>query len=242
MYFVTDTAMCLIHDLERVKSCDELFTYMESVLPALNVRYFSFYEPEKTAGTEIKGVHIHNLPAEWLQRYLEMHYDSVSPVLRKMMSTMSPFFWNTLEREGYFDTKATRRMWSEGSEFGLADGFTYPILHANGDMVLFNLATDRFDGDPKLAPTIQLLALHLHGKFKELRGLDRMMPLPKLTSRERECLAWAAAGKTNWEIGEILSISEASVRTYIKRAMQKLGATAKVQAIVTASRLHLIPA
>jgi DNA-binding CsgD family transcriptional regulator len=240
MDFVTDNTVRLIQDLECVKSCDELGDFMKSILCFLNVRFFSFYEPDKTRGTEIKGIHIHNLPPEWLQRYLDMRYDFVSPVLRKMMCTKMPFFWSTLKCEGYLDSKESQRMWSESHEFGLGDGFTFPIMHTNGDMVLFNLACNRLEDDPRLPPSIQLISVYLHEKFKELRGLDRAAPIPNLTNRECECLAWAGAGKTNWEIGEILSISEATVRTYFKRAKHKLGVTTKVQAIVSASRHRLI--
>jgi DNA-binding CsgD family transcriptional regulator len=240
MEFITDHSLRFIEDLERVKSEDELVAFIRATLYRLGLRYFSYYEPAKTRGTEIRGINIHNVPQEWLQRYLEQGYDAVNPVICKINRTRSPFFWNTLRSEGYFDSKQTRRMWSEGSEFGLGDGFTFPIFHTNGDMVLFNLACDRLEDDPRLPPAILLISIYLHEKFKALRGLNRAEHIPDLTNRECECLAWAGAGKTNWEIGEILSISEATVRTYFKRAKHKLGVTTKIQAIVSAARHRLI--
>jgi DNA-binding CsgD family transcriptional regulator len=240
MEFITDRGLRFVQDLERVQSEDGLFAFVKATAEELGLRYFSYYEPAKTSGTEIRGVNIHNIPEEWLHRYLEQGYDSVNPVIRKINRSRSPFFWSTLQSEGYFESKKARRMWSEGSAFGLLDGFTFPILHPNGDMVLFNLVGDRFDDDPRLPPAIMLIAIHLHEKFKDLRGFNRLAPAPELTERECECLAWAAAGLTNWQIGERLSISESSVRTYIARAKHKLGVTSRAQAFVLATRYRLI--
>ncbi|WP_447973005.1 LuxR family transcriptional regulator [Nitrospira sp. Kam-Ns4a] len=38
---------------------------------------------------------------------------------------------------------------------------------------------------------------------------------PVLTKREREVLEWMKEGKTNWEIGRILGISERTVRFHV---------------------------
>lgn len=62
-----------------------------------------------------------------------------------------------------------------------------------------------------------------------------------LSERERECLRWAAAGKTDWEIGQILSLSEKTVNVYIARAKTKFGVKSRAQAILLASRAGHIP-
>lgn len=62
-----------------------------------------------------------------------------------------------------------------------------------------------------------------------------------LSGRERECLRWAAAGKTDWEIGQILSLSEKTVNVYITRAKTKFGVKSRAQAILLASRAGHIP-
>jgi DNA-binding CsgD family transcriptional regulator len=55
-----------------------------------------------------------------------------------------------------------------------------------------------------------------------------------LTPRERECLQWVAAGKTDWEISQILSISEQTVHGYVQNALAKLGARTRAQAVALA--------
>jgi DNA-binding CsgD family transcriptional regulator len=62
----------------------------------------------------------------------------------------------------------------------------------------------------------------------------------QLSRRERECLAWTAQGKSSWDIGMILNISENTVNFHVKNAMRKLGTTSRTVAVVKAIRLNLI--
>lgn len=61
-----------------------------------------------------------------------------------------------------------------------------------------------------------------------------------LTQREREVLRLLADGNTNEAIGAELSISPQTVRTHVQKAMEKLGAGTRVQAVATALREELI--
>ena len=62
----------------------------------------------------------------------------------------------------------------------------------------------------------------------------------ELSDREKACLSWAAAGKSSWEIGRILCISENTVIFHIKNAMRKLGANSRTLAAFKAVELGLI--
>jgi DNA-binding CsgD family transcriptional regulator len=61
-----------------------------------------------------------------------------------------------------------------------------------------------------------------------------------LTGRERECLAWTVIGKTAWEIGMILSISERTAHQHVQSAARKLGTASKHQAALVALRMGWI--
>jgi len=61
-----------------------------------------------------------------------------------------------------------------------------------------------------------------------------------LTQREREVLRLLADGMTNEAMGAELSISPQTVRTHVQKAMEKLGAQTRVQAVATALREGLI--
>ena len=63
-----------------------------------------------------------------------------------------------------------------------------------------------------------------------------------LSDREKACLRWTALGKSSWEIGRILMISENTVIFHIKNAMRKLGVNNRTLAAVKAVQLGLIEA
>jgi DNA-binding NarL/FixJ family response regulator len=64
--------------------------------------------------------------------------------------------------------------------------------------------------------------------------------VPQLTQREREVLRLLADGFANEEIGRQLYISPETVRTHIRKAMAKLDAETRTQAVAKALRLSLI--
>ncbi len=67
---------------------------------------------------------------------------------------------------------------------------------------------------------------------KQVQQSDRI----DLTPRERECLQWAATGKSEWEISQILGISEHTSEKHLLNAKTKLGAVNRVQAVAEAIR------
>ncbi len=62
----------------------------------------------------------------------------------------------------------------------------------------------------------------------------------KLAPRELESLHWCSRGKTNWEIGQILGISERTVEHHISSAARKLQCSTRAQAVAQAIREQLI--
>jgi DNA-binding NarL/FixJ family response regulator len=79
--------------------------------------------------------------------------------------------------------------------------------------------------DPVLAGTLAVSAVS--------RG-------PQLTSRERDVLRLLADGLANEEIGRRLFISSETVRTHVRKAMTKLDADTRTEAVAKALRQHLI--
>jgi len=63
---------------------------------------------------------------------------------------------------------------------------------------------------------------------------------PELTQRERDVLRLLADGLSNEEIGKRLFISAETVRTHVRKAMDKLDADTRTQAVAKALREHLI--
>jgi DNA-binding CsgD family transcriptional regulator len=71
-------------------------------------------------------------------------------------------------------------------------------------------------------------------------AVDRTNDLSLLTRQELECLRWCKEGKTNWEIGEILAISEKTAEFHLSNAMRKLGASNRITAVVMGIKRGMI--
>lgn len=87
----------------------------------------------------------------------------------------------------------------------------------------------------------QALATRMIATHVEACGLARQASMPhKLTRREVQCLRWAAAGKTDPEIGIILSLSVSTVRFHLRNASGRLGASGRASAIQKAAGLGFV--
>lgn len=91
---------------------------------------------------------------------------------------------------------------------------------------------------------------HFHESYLRISGASARGPQlehrplaqagGEFTQRERDVLQWLALGKTNWEIGMILGISERTVKFHLNNVFQKLGVANRAQAVLQANRLGLI--
>ncbi len=93
-------------------------------------------------------------------------------------------------------------------------------------------------GDALLSPSV---TRRLITKFAAPER-DRSPPveLSALTEREREIMALVATGMSNVEIAKLLTISPATAKTHINRAMAKLGARDRAQLVVVAYQTGLV--
>jgi DNA-binding NarL/FixJ family response regulator len=93
-------------------------------------------------------------------------------------------------------------------------------------------------GDALIAPAI---TKRLIAQFA--RSAPARVPpaaLGELTPREREVLVLVARGLSNAEIATELVLSDATVKTHVKRLLSKLGLRDRVQAVVLAYEVGLV--
>jgi DNA-binding NarL/FixJ family response regulator len=97
------------------------------------------------------------------------------------------------------------------------------------------------DGNALLAPSV---TRRLISRLASAPGHDRPPPreLGALTVREREVMALVATGLSNEEIAGRLTISPATAKTHVSRAMIKLGARDRAQLVVIAYQTGLVVA
>jgi DNA-binding NarL/FixJ family response regulator len=94
-------------------------------------------------------------------------------------------------------------------------------------------------GEALLSPTV---TRRLIAEFVSRPSRPDLVPedMSILTAREREVVALAALGLSNEEIARDLSLSPATARTHVSRAMIKLGARDRAQLVVFAYQSGLV--
>jgi two-component system, NarL family, response regulator len=70
--------------------------------------------------------------------------------------------------------------------------------------------------------------------------LAESMAHPELSERERQVLQYIANGRSNKEIGQVLYISENTVKAHVKSILTKLDAMGRTEAIAIATKRGLI--
>lgn len=174
-------------------------------------------------------------PDEWRERYLAKDYIKKDPAVLHMLRARDPYTWqDMLDCPDY--TAPQRRIVHEASEFDLKNGFIVPLFGLRSGTAMVTFAGGNTDLSLRERAELHLMAIYAHARIRALLPRHRDAALPFLSERERECLQWASAGKTDWEIGEILSISEKTANAHIERVKHKYDVATRVQAVVLALR------
>jgi DNA-binding CsgD family transcriptional regulator len=155
-----------------------------------------------------------------------------------------PFCWNDLDKVSPWD-RHQKIMMEEAAAAGLHQGIGLGVYGANNEIAGFGIASSQPFAMPDAYPRlVAVLAHQFHMTFLELEKVTATtQPPPHLSPMEREVLKWLSAGKSKWEIAQVVKsapISEHTVNTHLRRIYQKLGVTGKAQAVTKALLLRLI--
>lgn len=165
------------------------------------------------------------------------------PVMQHCKRGTVPILWD----QSTYVRNGVEELWEEQAAFGYRTGVALAMHMPQGRH--FMLGVDRDEALPKeptaltrIVADLQLFAVHAQDAAIRLFVPPNTLALerPKLTPRELEALRWTMEGKTAWEVGTILGISERTAVLHLQNAMHKLEATNKHQAVLKALRLGLI--
>jgi DNA-binding CsgD family transcriptional regulator len=182
----------------------------------------------------------HNFPADWIDYYFEHAYQTRDPVVLLAPEIERPFLWDSLDRN-FRLSPAQHTLMREAGEAGLRDGAGVPLHGPRGNVCLVTFAAgDGHSGPAAELPTLDVLAAQFHSAYSTVGRCEEARCDQVLSLRERECLQWIASGKSSWDIGMILQISENTVNFHVRNALRKLDANTRTLAVVKAIRFGLI--
>ncbi|MHC8307421.1 helix-turn-helix transcriptional regulator [Pseudomonas sp. PB3P13] len=212
--------------------------YLRGVGFANNIgfNYFSFSTTYPIKDKQSKTVSFNNYPTRWNQEYEQKQIRDIDPIVAHCKHSMLPILWT---KDAYSNTPA---LWEALQTHGLQHGWSQ-ALHdeEKGLCSILSLARSHC---PVSAMELYenlgycvLMARHLHTLVEQSLPKHVAEPgLPRLSDREVDVLNLAASGKTAQESARILNLSPRTIHFHIHSAIEKMGVTNKISAIVAAMK------
>ncbi|HXC56481.1 MAG TPA: LuxR family transcriptional regulator [Rhizomicrobium sp.] len=228
---LTNATFEFIEDIDRQIDAPALIAAFQNFIRKFGMVYFMIGDPRPPPEPYNDYLWATTWPEEWLERW-RSNYLLVDPIVRQLRTQTKPLRWGP--SEGASDETGSRIL-EEASEFRMNAGFAVPVYNRDGLAVVVSMGTESYEIGKTEETCLHIASIYLHAGLERLRAKGAPPPRgPRLTRRERECLSWVAAGKTDWEISQILSIAEQTVHEYVQNALIKLNATTRAQAVAIA--------
>ena len=134
---------------------------------------------------------------------------------------------------------AAQLVMDESREAGMGQGLVIPIHGTSRYRGIVSVSGAQVAADQRSRAAIHLMSLYCHERLSRLQARGSVVAVDRRTSlspRERECLHWVAAGKTDDEIATILAISATTAHWHVENAKRKLDVATRIQAVIAAYR------
>lgn len=176
-------------------------------------------------------------PKGWGRHYIERGYFHTDPVTAEAVSNARPFTYeDALARR---DSPAAQLVMAECREAGMGQGLVIPIHGTSRYRGIVSVSGAQVATDQRSRAAIHLMSLYCHERLTRLQARGSVVAVDRRTAlspRERECLHWVAAGKTDDEIATILAISSTTAHWHVENAKRKLDVATRIQAVIAAYR------
>ena len=240
----------MIQTAQEAGTVEEIHACCSRVCDELGFDYFIYGAQLPTSLVKPHFVIISGYPQAWREHYNANGYLRIDPTVAHCIGNITPLAWSELESRPALHTPEAARFMGEAHDFGLRNGVSFPVHGVGGENAMFSLACSSDRPVPsslveQAMPVAHLLSNYIHEAVRRVfvdRDNGIALGHVQLTQREKECLTWAAEGKTTWETGQILGISERTVIFHLKNVAQKLNVTNRSQAVARAvSQLLITP-
>lgn len=176
-------------------------------------------------------------PDEWARHWWESGYMQHDPIIQFLLKSRKPFSWDTARRHAsQFGTKIL----DESTEFKFSNGIAFPISTGTGPTGCVSLGAPEVPFDSKILAMIEIVSINCYMHLIKLSGAESEYTLSRLSKRETEVMYYVAEGKSNWEIAQILGLSEHSIKSYLKTTATKLDTVNRAHAVSKAIRKGFI--
>lgn len=210
----------------------ELAALLADVLAELGFDHFALLHHASLRQGGGAYIRLDTYPGGWVDELVETGLALEDPVHLASARTHLGFAWDQLPRLVPM-TGRRRAVLERSARHGIGEGFTVPANVPGEPGGSCSFAVRRGRALPRRhLLAAELIGARAFGAARRLRGYPRDGQAPRLSRRELQCLRLVAAGKSNWEIGRLLGISEATASHYVKRARAAYDVASRAQLVV----------
>jgi len=170
---------------------------------------------------------------DWLYAYCKNEYETVDPVLQSLLSTFKTQTW----KQSYSTASSRKQLEfvEEARSVGLTHGITTGMLERDrGFATFFSFAGGDADGTQRFTGLLEYLLPSIHRVLIANTHTPLFNRVKGLSPREMTVLLWMKEGKTNWEIAQIVGVTERTVRFHVEGIFMKLDVSSRTQAVAVA--------
>lgn len=231
-------AFSYIDRVRKISDMAELRRVFSKEVNYFGYEHFMFVASPINQREVIQNKELSVWPSGWLDRYVEQGYVTHDPVVQETFTSALPFTWQDVKEKGS-TTETSNRIFNEAREWRMNQGLCIPVHNLDHLQAAVTFAGASPRTGSSVQGALQLMVIYTDAKARELAtaARDDTNAAGVFSRRERECILWIAAGKSTWEISQILGPSEETVRFYIKNAMRKTNVVTRAQLVATAIRL-----
>ena len=168
-------------------------------------------------------------PEEWTLRYFKQNYLEKDPTITHTRRESRLLQWDEPTCREFLVMK-------EAQEFRLRQGITIPMISVEGTKLGMSFSGDFVSSSPEAQLTFQVVSALATARALEVKNVSEAVSRSEVSPSERACLEWVTEGKTNWEIGMILGISEKTVEKHLCSCMRKTNSVNRTQLVANALR------
>jgi LuxR family quorum-sensing system transcriptional regulator CciR len=208
-----------------LQSCEEM-----------GVRYFALTHHINFGREGGPAVRVHNYPPSWEEWFDEKGLGRSDPIHRACNVASYGFPWASVV-DMIKLTPDDRCVLDRAYRVGIGEGFTIPASVPGEILGSCSFAVDAGQPFPEQFHSIcQLVGGFAFEAARRLSGVRDLATdhLAILTDRQRDCVLWAARGKTDWEISVILGVSHETVIQHLKHARERYGVQKRAMLAVRA--------
>ena len=227
-------------DLMAAGSVPEIHAACRRITERLGFDHFIYAVRIPVSLSQPYHFSLNGYPRPWRERYDSMGYIKMDPVVIHAFSTAIPLIWDEIDKS----SQMVNAFFDEAASYGLGHGVTAPVYGRRGDLGLLSLArkeciTSDYAARVELKTRAHWFATLVHETVRRVVLTREGTPITQsnLSEREKDCLMWAADGKTSAEIARLIEISERTVLFHLENAGRKLGVHGRHNAIARAIAL-----